>query len=205
MRTTVALLILTSLVGAGCKGKSIPGDPARFDPVASLGALKKIAGDGYALVEIDAGGVRPDGTVNMKETSFNPEVEYVFERKVDPPADQPPIGAGGSLSKVWKSRVRLEVERPGYHETYRSGSERRGYRTRGVNRYGGDPEPGAPADPVPDPGCSFAQIWKAVSESPNQEIPAGAVASIDFDASGYSFAISGTKIRADFKPDCTPK
>jgi len=45
------------------------------------------------------------------------------------------------------------------------------------------------------PACSFARLW---TEAKQRGAPAGSVAVITYDASGYEFRIDGTEVRLRF-------
>ena len=64
-----------------------------------------------------------------------------------------------------------------------------------------DPQSGS-LEAAPPPSCSFATLWKTALE---RGAPADAVATIEYDASGYRFEIRGTAVRLRFGLDCRPR
>src|SRR4051812_7881088 len=82
--------------GGNADTRSVPGDAAHFDPVASYPSVLDYAGTGAKLISVNAYYVRSDGTVELNASySPAPYVDYEFVHKLDKaPANAPPIGAG---------------------------------------------------------------------------------------------------------------
>ncbi len=192
--------LVVALGGGG--GESIPGDLTRFDPVARAPAMRGRVGAGYALQRLQAFGVRLDGTVNMKEERFEPKVDYSFVRAEGPPADQPPLGAGGSIAREWHRDAHVDVSRPGGHETWQNGSQHGGVILRGVLKSEGSPSPGAASHIAGDPRCPLSKLWDLARTA---GAPADAVAAVDYDDTGYELTIQGTQVRVRLDADCAPR
>jgi len=197
-RCTLSLAIALAVPAAACLDtQAPPGDPENFDPISTYPAVQSYAGEGFVLTQMAAVGVRKDGTIDLTDKSFNPEVEYRFQREVAPPDDAPPVGAGGGGK--WLMEVTVTVERPGktWHETSNNYEGRR--RTKGMMREEGTPRSGEPEQGLARPSCSFAQMWEHAIE---QGAPAEAVAEIDYDERGYEWSIQGTDFEFEFDPSC---
>jgi hypothetical protein len=102
--------------------RPVPGDPRNFDPVAALPGVREYAGEGAQLVSIEAYYVRSDGTLDLN-ASYRPYTTYKFYREVPPPADAPPVGAGGKAGGKWYEPVQVRASEPGqwYHVTRTGG------------------------------------------------------------------------------------
>ena len=198
-RAFSALLALgLALTPLGClDSKRPPGDKTRFDPIAAYSEVAAYAGPSMRLVEMEAVGVRKDGTIDLTDRSFSPEVEYRFQREVSPPKDAPPVGAGGG--DQWILTVAITVERPGktWHEksTYYDGTRR----TRGMMREESGPYARPIEDALPAPTCSFAEMWAVGID---RGAPPDAVATIEYDEGRYKWSIQGTQLELEFDTDC---
>lgn len=192
-------LAFTSWVVEG--SRPIPGDPSRFDPVASYADVAALAGPNAELTSLIVQYVRPDGTLDLN-ASYSPRALYAFYREVPAPSDKP-IGAGGTASGMVYEPVRVEVSRPFDLMQVRRASGI------AVNTYpyldlGMDPEygsavPNAPGVAVPPPACSLADLWKMALA---QDAPSDAVATITYDQYGYQFQIDGVNLRMAFDANC---
>jgi hypothetical protein len=183
--------------------RPLPGDSARFDPVAAFPAIQAEAGEGARLVRLEATFVRADGTLDLTARYLpSPGVEYRFARPVPAPANAPPLGAGRQPGDAWFVPVAVSASRPWqWHSVSRSSG---GVRTRyqyvnlGLSLRERDAESGR-LESAPPPACSFAGLWKAARE---RGAPGDAVATIRYDASGYRFEIRGTAVSLRFGLDC---
>jgi len=195
----VALAAATGGCGACADGEEVPGDPTRFDPVASYEDMARRAGSDAKLVQLSAHGVRSDGTVDLEEERYRSSVDYYFEKPSAAPPDAPPVGAGGA--EEWHRRVQVELRRAGHsgEETDEHGT--RQVTTKGLRTIVSEPEGGAVGDTLPAPRCSFADLWEHATA---QGAPSGAVARIDYIGEGYDFRISDTDVSIDFDVDCQP-
>lgn len=181
----------------------VPGDPARFDPIASFQALRAFAGEGAILTDFEASFVRSDGTLDLTaEYKPSPRVQAEFLIPASPPADAPPVGAGGL--GPWFRRVTIEAYRPG--QTGRvtshgaSGTVSYSYENEGMTRDADAPSTHRDAALEP-PTCSFAELWRAAIA---KGAPAHAVAVIEYDEDGYDFAIRDVGFDLEFDRGCKP-
>src|SRR5262245_41713872 len=108
------MYLLALVLGCGSEGTVDPpgGDPTRFDPYASYAEVAAYAGPGSQLVSFDANGIRADGTLDLT-TDFYFGAHYQFVREVPPPADAPPVGAGGSADGKYHEQIDVRLARPG--------------------------------------------------------------------------------------------
>jgi hypothetical protein len=186
--------------------RSLPGDAARFDPIAALPDVRAYAGEGVQLTSIDATYVRSDGTLDLTISSYYPSVTYEFVRQLDaPPPDAPPIGAGGSVDGLWFEPVEIRAYQPGqWRSVTRTGGGVRtsySYMNRGMQRETGDPTT-SPDPAISDPACSFAELWRVALQ---RDAPESAVAIIDYESDGYTFSISDISLHLEFTQDCKPR
>jgi hypothetical protein len=159
------------------------------------------------LVKIRLSGVRSDGTLDLTATyTPAPRADYSFQRKLSaPPANAPPIGAGGSATGEWYEPIEVGVYKPGQR---RSVSRRGGsssvsvqYVNRGMQREGKDPVATGQAT-IPAPSCKLSALWEqAIAKG----APSSAVAVIEYTKDGYAFSITGTSFRYAFGTDCQMK
>lgn len=182
--------------------RPVPGDAANFEPFTALPEVFEYAGAGAELVSIDLRYVRSDGTMDLTAESYQPRVEYVFVRPAAPPADAPPIGAGGSTTGQWYERVTIEAYKPGQwrHVTTISGgvSTEYSYMNQGMERDIASPT-STKSTVIARPECSLAAMWEAAKK---QDAPQDAVAIITYNAQGYDFRISALSISLHFDTDC---
>ncbi len=202
--TILSLLLILLLVGAaifvcgflpGILGSIafeqvwfVPGDASRFDPVASFAAVHDFAGRDYQPYYLEARYVRSDGTLDLF-ASYLPQVTYRFFREIQ--ADNaPPVGAGGSLSGRQYEVAQVLISSPG---------QRRLHFNLGMDRDTWTPNNTRPGEALPEPTCSFAELWR---EALTQDAPESAVAVIRYDANGYEFRIQDTSISLRFDAAC---
>jgi hypothetical protein len=176
----------------------LPGDASHFDPVASLSAVQNHAGSDTQLVKIDALYVRSDGTMDLN-ASYRADAEYTFVRQVAPPADAPPVGAGGTSGGQWYQEVSVEVYKPGQMRHVVSGNSTYDFINLGMDREDYTASSTLPGDIVPAPKCAFQKLWSLAAE---KDAPTDAVAIIRYDSDGYTFDISDAHIHLTFSTDC---
>ena len=179
----------------------IPGDASHFDPVASLPAVRKYAGGrGEELVSIEAYYVRSDGTMELTaDYSPSPHIEYEFQRRLaEPPADAPPIGAGGANTGDWYRSVTVSLSKPGALVHTYSGNTTYTYTDQGMDRDESSPS-NNPSTTSPDPSCSFADLWAIAVK---HDAPSSAVATIKYQDSEFTFTIDGLSINLHFDAHC---
>lgn len=202
------LVVATTYYASSKLGQTVPppGDPRRFDPVASYADVVAFAGADARLVALDAHFVRSDGTLDLKaDYRPSPGAEYRFVRDIAAPANAPPIGAGGTLDGRWHEPVHVVVSRPWtFRSVRRIGGTRGGasyqYFDRGMGRRVNPASGQAPAPAVAAPGCPFRRLWvDAIARG----APAAAVAHIHYDHRGYAFNIAALRFAMQFDPDCT--
>jgi hypothetical protein len=198
--------ILNGLVGAVTNAEMIQtrpvaGDPTRFDPIASFESIQAFAGEGAQLVELEARFVRADGTLDLTATyTPSPTVDVEFALAVEPPADAPPVGAGGGGQ--WYREITISAFT--LNQTRRVTTSGGGFRTsytytnEGMTR---DIDDARRDDPtfIAAPTCPFADLWAVAIE---RGAPPDAVAIIDYDDEGYEFRISDAGVRLEFDAEC---
>ncbi len=179
----------------------IPGDAAHFDPVASYEQVSTYAGVGVELVSIRAQFVRSDGTMELNATySPAPSVEYNFMRELSaPPPNAPPIGAGGANTKPWYEPIEIRLFQPGQWRKVTSAGRSYTYMNQGMQREISSAVNGLSLPIVKPPACSFSDLWAVAL---TKDAPPEAVATIDYNALGYQFSISGLSINLRFGADC---
>ncbi|MBC8170804.1 MAG: hypothetical protein H7X77_04010 [Anaerolineae bacterium] len=178
----------------------VPGDASSFDPVASYEVVRNHAGNDTQLVSIEAYYVKSDGTLDLY-ASYYPRVTYEFVRELaSPPADAPPVGAGGSVSGKWYEPVEVELSQPFSGWSVKSGGNSYTYTNLGMDRET-DSSPGVREDKfiAPSPACSFKQLWSTALE---YDAEPEAVAIINYDLNGYDFTISDLGLYLEFDLSC---
>jgi hypothetical protein len=178
----------------------VPGDAAHFDPITAFDEVQKFAGEGVMLLSMDAVYVRSDGTLDLTAEAYRPTVSYEFVRKMtEPPTNAPPVGAGGSVTDEWFEPIEVELSRPGQGYTLRSGGSEVSYVNQGMERDPGTAVNRLSQETIDAPQCSLAKLWEAAIA---EDAPRDAVATIRYDADGYTFNISDMSISLEFTPDC---
>ena len=163
--------------GGNADTREVPGDATHFDPIANFAAIKEYAGEGAMLTSFDAYYVRSDGTLDLTATNYYPRVTLEFVVPSGPPADAPPIGAGGATDGKWYIPVDIDIFQPGQWRSVSSGSNSYSYVHKGMERDTGSPTSSDPAI-LPDPTCSFADMWTVAMKN---DAPEAAVAIIDYE------------------------
>jgi hypothetical protein len=182
---------------------AVAGDVTKFDPIVGYNQAAAFAGGGVKLTSLEAKYVKSDGTVDLN-ASYNPQVDYEFVHELsEPPADAPPVGAGGSLDDKWYESVTISVHDPGQvmHVTSMGGnfSYSGSYVHKGMERDVGRATSKLNDKLLDPPTCSFADFWKVALGKGAQK---DAVATISYDEHGYEFEIRDTKIDLVFGNDC---
>jgi hypothetical protein len=170
--------------------REVPGDATHFDPIANFAAIKEYAGEGAMLTSFDA--------YYLTATNYNPHVDLEFVVPSGPPADAPPIGAGGAADGKWFIPVDIDIYQPGQGRHVSSSSVSYSYVNQGMDR---DTSTATSTEPtiLPDPTCSFADMWV---EAFKHDAPEAAVATIDYEEDGYSFNINDMSIWLNFDMEC---
>lgn len=181
--------------------KPVPGDPHRFDPVASLTAVAAFAGHDSQLVGFEARFVRSDGTLDLT-ADYNPEVKYSFHRVVKASDSNKPLGAGGGPGPRYVP-VTVQVWKPGrimFHHRIGGGvSSKWNEMEFGMRRTEGS-EQASPAGKPVSPKCPLKNLWQTAIQ---KGAPSEAVATISYDGNwGYRFTIADTDVRLTFNHDC---
>jgi hypothetical protein len=182
-------------------------NPESFDPFSDLDeVVSGMALPSARLVSIEATGVRPDGTMDLSaEYTTGPRAKYQFIEPTDEGKEKmPPVGAGRKPDDVWARLVNAEAYRPGQtsHIRKMGGSINAEYwhTNEGVTVDPDSPRPQALPDALPPPRVSTQEMWeKALSLG----APKDAVAQVSYDAKGYGFWITGTKISLRWNVDGT--
>lgn len=187
--------------------RAVPGSESAFDPIAVFGEIEAYASGENAealLVSLEARYVRSDGTLDLN-ASYKPRVTWKFILPVPPPADAPPIGAGGAVDARYFQNITVEAYTPGqmrHVETISGGvSTSYTYRHLGLERVEGSVT-SRREQTNPAPQCHFSELWEYAL---TQEVPADAVAIITYDRNGYEFRIGDIGVRILFDMDCKPK
>jgi hypothetical protein len=182
--------------------RPVPGDSRHFDPIAAYPVIVDYAGGKSNLVSIFALYVRSDGTLDLN-ASYRPYVTYEFYREMDtPPADAPPVGAGGTVSGTWYEPVQIRAYEPGQWRRVSGGGVGYTYMNQGMERDTSSPTTNPSDEFVDMPVCSFKQLWDVAL---TKDAPKDAVATIEYDIDGYEFRISDTSISLEFDFDCQLK
>ena len=192
------LLGLVALSVSGCgEGEPVPGDLAHFDPIERYPQIERFAGHGLELRQLSARGVKDDGTIDLAQTTYSAAVEYHFVKATKPPADAPPVGAGGSAQ--WKQRVIVLITRAGDAGEESDAHGTRRVVSKGMRRVVPEPENDSPRPGLADPKCSFGKMWKTALD---KGAPSGAVARVDYIDGRYDFRISDVGFGLRFDADC---
>lgn len=211
----LAVFFPNTLSGAVAKLTGVPlpetrvitGAANAWDPVAAFASVAAFAAPDAQLISFDATNVRPDGTLDLTASySPAPRVDFKFFHEIPRPANAPPVGAGSTGRGPWYEPVSIGVYQPGQRRNfyYRGGgvSADLDYINEGMERETDDPTTTLPGEGVEAPKCALADLWKIAQ---TQAAPSDAVASISYDADGYSFSISALKIYLDFDLECQLK
>ena len=171
----------------------IPGDAAKFDPIASYADIAKFAGDNVQIERIDMKFVKSDGTLDLT-ASYGAEVDYRFVHILDnAPDNAAPLGAGGKPGGTYAERIYVTLAKPG-----QAGSAKDQWYNFGMSRQV------IPAQLLTEPtaqlpACSAKQLWDAAIKN---DAPANAVATIDYRSDGYTFDIKDTSVHLHFDTSC---
>jgi hypothetical protein len=203
----VAALSLCAAACAACDlegTKPVPGPTTRFDPVSAAPRVAAFAGDGAALVRLEARFVREDGTQDLEAdyVGHATAAEYVFSR-LAATGGGPPAPLGASPARSPRDSVTVTIQRPAWVHVHRigGGSEVEGnFKHLGMERT--ESGESSAADSVPLPSCSFADLWRVARR---HDAPAGAVAHITYDKAGYTFTIDGTPLTIQLDMSCRLK
>lgn len=183
---------------------AVVGDVTVFDPILAIpGQVSDFAGDEVKLISLEAKFVKSDGTMDLT-AGYHARADYEFVRVLDePPADAPPVGAGGSLDDLWFEPVRVSVYDPGVvrHITSTGGnfSYSGNYVHKGMEIDVGKPVSKLSKPWVDMPVCSFGSLWTLAI---GKGAPKDAVATITYDENGYEFVIRDAKIDLLFDENC---
>lgn len=196
--------LITGLTGVEVpKTEALNTDPNAFDPFVGLAQAQALAGEGAEIVSISAYYVRSDGTMDLNaDYTPAPNVTYEFVRKVDRPADAPPVGVAGSTGGQWYQPIEIDVYKPGSrrHVSVTSGGTRVSYTytNEGMVREAEDPTSSFSDEIADSPKCTAQQLWSIALEN---DAPSDAVAIIDYTAEGYTFNISSV-VYLQFSSNC---
>ncbi|HLY25802.1 MAG TPA: hypothetical protein VKQ72_05645 [Aggregatilineales bacterium] len=179
----------------------VQGDPAHFDPIQALPSVADFSGPGSQLISFEARYVRSDGTMDLTATSYHPIATYQFARQVPMPTDAPPVGAGGTLNGNWYEPVQVEVYQPGQGNHVTTGSSEYTYANKGMDRSTERPSSNK-VQLAPPATCPIVNFWKVALQ---KDAPPSAVATVDYNQSGYQFDISDANIHLAFDTQCKLK
>lgn len=200
-RMTGVLLALASLGLASCSLEGtldVPGELNRFDPVSSYPAVAAAAGPGAHLVKLEARFVREDGTQDLEASYIGHSAVNTYRflrpsgKREDPSV---PIGARAPVAPF--ELVEVTIQKPHYVSQSINGQEPQKKKHRGMAlgvRSSADSK-----DSIAAPGCSFTKLWAVAKQ---HRAPAGSVAAITYDASGYELRIDGTDVLLRFDGSC---
>ena len=159
-----------------------PGDPHRFDAVASYAGVAAFAGPAARLRHLRVVHARSDGTIDV-EAEYEPTVTYDFVRPavLTPEAAKRPVGARGKADAM--ESVEVTIRKPGLWSVTSGASHYQEEHLGMDRRVGTD---GDTSDVVPEPSCDLRALWKAAIAA---GAPADAVADISYDRSGWRLEI----------------
>jgi hypothetical protein len=185
--------------------RAITGTANAWDPIANYISVATFAAPSAQLISFTATSVRPDGTLDLTATySPAPRADFKFVHEVDRPANAPPVGAGSTGRGPWYEPVSIGVYQPGQrrHFYYSGGgvSADMDYVNEGMERQLDDPTTTLPGTIAAPPKCALADLWKTAQSK--SDAPSDAVATISYDADGYSFSISALSIYLSFDTEC---
>lgn len=205
----VAFIVLTigaifgiSILG-GIWGENtwvVPGDPAKFDPLASFGEVQKFAGENLIFISLEARYIKSDGTVDLY-ADYNPRVEYTFAKLSDAPENNVPPGAPGYSADGQKyDLITVELSRPFQMWSVTTNGSTSSYINLGMDR---DVREASfseiPEETVLPPACAFTELWQLAR---SYDAPTNGVAIIEYDEDGYDFRINGTGVDLEIDHDC---
>src|SRR5262249_53193359 len=122
-----------------------------------------------------------------------------YHQLASPPANAPPVGAGGSPNQNWYEVIDVTARAAkGWHVT--SGNSEYDYYDFGMSRRVETPTSSAQKS-IPAPTCPLKRLWSAAMEN---GAPKDAVARIEYSEDGYEFRIDDLNIRMKFDSDCHP-
>jgi hypothetical protein len=208
-RNTLLAILAVVIVIGGCFGlvtlstyavgyfvrgtRPIPGDAAKFDPIASYADIAKFAGDSVQVERIDMKFVKSDGTMDLT-ANYGAEVSYRFAHVLDnAPDNSAPLGAGGKPGGTYAELVYVNVDKAG-----QAGSTKDQWYNFGMSRQVIPAQLLSEPTAAP-PACNAKQLWDAAIKS---DAPANAVATIDYRSDGYTFDIKDTSIHLRFDTSC---
>lgn len=182
----------------------LSGDPARFEPFASVSDIRSKIGVGARLKSIEARYVRSDGTMDLNARyKPAPNVTYEFVMPLDKePENAPPIGAGRSPGDVWLQTVTVKVYEPGQrrHVQRISGASRSSYSytNEGMDVDRGTPSMGSIKESLDEPKISAKEMWEiALKKGADKD----AVATLSYEEDGYRFTIAGSRVFLEWDRD----
>jgi len=181
------------------------GDPNNFNPITTFEDIKKFAGPNTQLISMEATFVNPTGNLNLNaEYSPSPNIVYKFVSEMaTPPADEPPVGAGGKPNSKWYEPTNIKVYQPwqgGHVISYSgNGSLEYSYVNLGMQKDTDSPTNNLNEEIIEAPQCSFEKFWNIAIE---KKAPTNSVATIKYDQNGYKFSIRDTGIELLFNKNC---
>lgn len=204
--------LLSTLMGSALgvpvpQSRPIVGDASNFEPFAAYSQALAMAGDGAQLVSIRVVQVRADGTQNLNATYSPPlpDTTYKFVRKVAPPANAPPVGAGSNAGGQWYEGVSIRAYKPGTRTrtTRTGGGVSFSYElvNDGFMATIDSPTTSMSEKFVDPPTCSIVDFWQAGIDA---GYPKDGVATLEYNTQGYTLSMIGSK-RLSFDFDCKAK
>ncbi|MBA3869795.1 MAG: hypothetical protein H0X30_11665 [Anaerolineae bacterium] len=184
----------TYAVGYFVRGtRPIPGDAAKFDPIAAYPDIAKFAGDNVQVERIEMKFVKSNGTLDLTG-SYGAEVDYRFVHILDnAPDNAAPLGAGGKPGGTYAEHIYVNVVKPGA-----SGGAKNQYYNFGMTHQVIAAQ--LLTEPTAEPPtCSAKQLWDIALKN---DAPANAVATINYDSTGYRFSIKDTSVNLQFDTSC---
>ncbi len=176
--------------------RPIPGDAAKYDPIASYPQIVQFAGSNLKLLSVDMKDVKADGTLDLT-ADYGAEVYYYFAHVLDnSPTKAAPLGAGGNPGGTEAEGITVHLGKPGMKNYSRDNYYDYGMSSLTLSA---SPLTQTIVDP---PGCSLKQLWETAIK---QDAPATAVAHIEYGSYGYTFSIDGTPLNLQFDPNCQLK
>jgi hypothetical protein len=173
--------------------RPIPGDAAHYDVIATYPQIATFAGVNFHLTRISMKFVKADGTLDLT-ADYGATVSYYFAHVLDKSAvNGAPVGVNNSTGPLAETAY-VSISRPGLKNPNKNQ-----WYDFGMDRSQGTASAwtGTLAD---IPTCTPKSLWDAAIQ---KGVSADAVATIDYDATGYRFAIQALNINFRFGADCS--
>jgi len=173
--------------------RPIPGDAAHFDVITTYPQIAAFAGTDFHLERVSMKFVKSDGTLDLT-ADYGASVSYYFAHVLDKSAaNGAPVGVSNSVGPTAELAF-VNISKPGLKSPNKNQ-----YYDFGMDRSASTATAwtGTLADV---PTCSLKALWDAAIQ---KGASAEAVATIDYDSTGYRFVIQALNIRLQFAANCS--